>query len=258
MYELSQEDVDAFTLFIKHSHLSTLSVRWHSSILVDHARLLQVLRTCESLKVVSIAPSFLSVGDLRVLTDMIKHSHTIHSFSLDSGIQHLENVYSLLDAVQVNTSIVSFRISDRSMRVFTLDLERIKRVLVNNHVLASFQLLFREIVNDVFDIRVMVQGFEAFDRVCITPVDVVNQTGDGHVILKVLRVFAGRVRDVLPREVLDEILYCLDSLWSKNKFRVIRDALSDKRTLGYVHCETVGLSKAYLFVRCRDALKKIR
>ena len=208
--------------------------------------------------------------------DLISKSQHIHHLSvtvkeLDSELNS-EDVHQSFQCLESKTSIVKFNLSaDLSeISIGLVNYERIANCLSKNHVINEATLLL-EYDDDETSLALAAATENVLSR--CSNLDKVEINGhcqyrpgnetDLKCLIRLARTFAAGMltqESRLPRELFATILYegFKDLGWHDDQLSVVIRALSNRRTAGSVRGDVLPLSRSYLYVRCRDALERLR
>ena len=259
----NESNVGYIASFVSRAHhLKTLVLSFYSHD-ADISVMIGNIISNDSIQTLSLSLRVRN-KDITVLPDLISQSRSIHHLHL-----YIDNIrddlfYDLLQKMESSCSIVKFHLICQPPT--SLNYRRIAAGIQKCRVLNDLTLFEKSVGEEQ---ERVVDSFFAdcvnLERLQVKRWERVRESFQDELtsLIKISRTFCGArwlKESRVPTELLDLIL--VEGFkkigWVDGQFGVVKKVLMDRRSLGLVYSDALPLSKSYLYVRCRDALDKIR
>ena len=290
--QVSQADIDALVLYVARAQkLTELDLRLSGKD-NDSARLFDSLARTDQFRCLKLSLNDLTDADYRAIQNIVKTSR-INSFYFSTNFSDLSHMYATIDALSTSNSIVKCVLvdedntkknrrsniinfwEDATVDLFDVplfDFSCIQRLFEKHRVLNDLEIVgpaagYSKKQAKIDEIKASCLNLERLDL--NSRIQWPDRREEINVFLKTMYPYIEITRVLasgnpgpkrrLPRELLEIILISyIGQGWYRNQLVAIITALLDRRTLGLVYGDILPLSKSYLYVRCRDALLRIR
>ena len=233
-------------------------------------RLIEAVAKSPSIEYLQVDLKESSEPEISMMLALIKETKQINVLKVTASLGD----YRVLEAVSRNESVVTFSYTDHwDQEAFELDYNMIVGVLPMNKTLNKVHLDYQSVndhertVDEILD--AIHDDFPNYDEFTLNTFsynrfEILNNIKqDLAPLIKVARVFAGSrmtKSSRLPPELFRLIITqgFEHEKWYDYQLEVVATALLDRRTLGLVYGDILRISEPYLYVRCREALVKVR
>ena len=261
------KQLKSFSVVFLNSRVSLLN-----SPDADISAVIEAIVTSRSIQVLFLSFELTLENDLTLLLKLISQSKSINHFYF--GADHLKDdeLYLAFEYLERSDSIVKFHLrSDPSSFSSPPDYKRIAECVRKCPTVNDVDF-FRRDEDEEYDqdasnaLDTFYETCSNLDRIQIKDGGM-NRPGreskDWTQLFQIARTFAGAKltkKTKVPRELFTLILNegFKHLSWFDNQLSVVIRALLNRRTLGIIYGDVLPLSRPYLYVRCRDALEKIR
>ena len=273
MQQLKRSDLMVTSLSAFLSRTETLQTLYMSfgDGEADISTVIGALTSSKSIKRLKLGFDPKKENDSLLLFDLISKSRSINHVTLALNNLATDDLYRVFENLEKSDSIVKFGLSIHLVDAAeSIDYGRIASSISQCPTLNGVSLTLRSdgassnldsnMVNKIFD------TCSNLDALNIRGHSLVRESFDEEDLedlIEMARTFAGSnmtKHTVLPRELFSIMLYegFKHLNWFDGQLSTVIRALLDRRTLSHVQSDLLPLSRAYLYVRCRDALETIR
>ena len=248
------------------SRLTRLDIGFYQED-ADLSALFQSILKSTSIQKLSILCRFDQENDVDLMLDLISESRFINDLRISPmGISE-DHFYLAFESLESSQSIVKFAFSPFESDILEIDYERLAASVAENAVVNDLTLFNgeEEYDPDADD------ALDVFKTIC-THLEGITIKGCGSrpkrdtdnlkQLTRLARTFSTSSLtqgSTFPRELIRIIVYeGFKDFWNGDQLSIVVRALLDRRTLGLIYGDILSLSRSYLFVRCRDALERIR
>ena len=240
------------------------------------ACLIEAVQRVDTIERLRVNIPNIAEDEFQVMLCLIRETRHLHDLSINLDNTDTSMIYQLFDALSLSKSIVKFSAIENASdkEPYELDLDHIKSAMAKNRVLDYLYAGFGRLSNSHSSLqRFMLSFYEnsrnlrmvnffPFESLRPKKVGEIEQSMTPLFILaRTLAGFKSSTRQVIPLELWHEILFqCFrEDGWYEDQLMVAIRALVNRRTIGLVQSDLfMRCTKPYLYVRCRDALEKLR
>ena len=237
----------------------------------DLSTLVESIINSESIQSLDFDAEIIKENDTALLFDLITKTRSINRLHIAPKSMAMDDIYRAFECLVKSESIVKFCILPSNTGEFILDYDRMARSITKSRTVNDFELNlelddFEGLEIDPVAVDKMFETCGKLDRLMIGEEERTRSREDTsklQELMNLARTFAsGKMtkKTPLPRELFNIILYqgFKHLNWTDGQLPVVVRALSDRRNLGQVQSGLLPLSCQYLYVRCRDALEKVK
>ena len=240
---------------------------------VSIAPVISAISNSESIESLSLTLQKLDNLEHQALVHLIAQNQRVNDMNLEIVIQKQSQTHEILDSLMLSQSIVKFKFENENPALaYPLDLPTFERTFRANTILNDIDISTDVLSDDIprvarriFD-SIPGQNLERFVLEGCVNTRGFSYTEDFKDLIYLARTFCGsklNKRTVFPPELFQVVLFAgfveeEEQIWYEDQLLCIIKSLLDRRTLGLVLGEVLPISQSYLFVRCRDALEKIK
>ena len=270
--ERSDVSVSALSAYLSRANMSlqTLCMSFADGE-ADIDAVVKEIRNSKSIKCLNISFDSVKENDPSLLLDLISKSRSINHLVLELDSVTVGDVHRVFDHLERSDSIVKFDFNCHFVDTTesSIDYDRIASSISKSRTLNNVSLsLLRsetsmdsEMADEFFETcgnldQIFVEKYYRFRYR-------EDDEKDLHHLIEFARSFAGSKmtkNTVLPRELFSIVLYegFKHLNWHDDQLSTVIRALLDLRTLDLIQGGPLPMSRPYLYVRCRDALERIR
>ena len=235
----------------------------------DLSTLVESIINSKSIQFLDFDLYLIRENDTALLFDLITKARSVNQLYLMPAKLATDDIYRAFEHLGMSDSIVKFCILPSNNGELILDYDRIAKCIAKSRTVNDVDLDlddFNDLVVDAVAVDKMLATCGNLDKLTIGEQERTRSRQDNsqlQALMNLARTFASSKmtkKTPLPRELFNMILYqgFKHLNWADGQLSVVVRALSDRRTLSHVQNGLLPLSCPYLYVRCRDALGKVK